>query len=297
MSFSPVKGGGGWAFGEILRSSEMNTLDADHAKAIDGTGGGTYTLAATLFLTGTNFPSVQAQNAGVGAGSSPALVTFVPPGGLAPSLVCQGDLAAGFTGQVVMDSTGLTAHQFVGATEIPSGSTFKMVSTTDYPLLGSRNVVRLQDDFPSQNVTAGKWTFDATMGGWLQADVGAAYGIYIPLNNLIDSSFLAGVVVRIMSAGHGTVPSTMPTIRLFTRGTGTSAASAISSAVTDASVVGVYNASHDLTVTPTSPFAVTEDTVVFVVLTGEASTNSIASALRLIRVTAAFTTTKLTPGG
>jgi hypothetical protein len=51
MSFSPVKPGG-WAFGELLTSAQMNALDADHANAIDGNQGGSYTLAAPLSIDG-----------------------------------------------------------------------------------------------------------------------------------------------------------------------------------------------------------------------------------------------------
>lgn len=53
MTFSKVKGPG-WAVGEQLTSAQMNQLDTDHAKAVDGTGGGTYTLTAPLVLNGAN---------------------------------------------------------------------------------------------------------------------------------------------------------------------------------------------------------------------------------------------------
>lgn len=51
MAFSLVKPGG-WAFGEKLLSGHLNTLDADHANAVDGLNGGLYNLAALLHLTG-----------------------------------------------------------------------------------------------------------------------------------------------------------------------------------------------------------------------------------------------------
>lgn len=51
MSFSRVKVAG-WAFGEILTSSQMNTLDVDHANAIDGLNGGSNTLVAPLSIGG-----------------------------------------------------------------------------------------------------------------------------------------------------------------------------------------------------------------------------------------------------
>ena len=50
MTFARVKLGG-WSFGEVLSSDQMNTLDIDHVAALDGssaTGGGTYSPLARL---------------------------------------------------------------------------------------------------------------------------------------------------------------------------------------------------------------------------------------------------------
>lgn len=49
--FSLIKPGG-WAFGEILTSAQMNALDTDHANAVDGLNGGLYTLTAPLSVGG-----------------------------------------------------------------------------------------------------------------------------------------------------------------------------------------------------------------------------------------------------
>jgi|SRR3954463_1868413 hypothetical protein len=43
---------GGWAFGELLTSVQMEALDASQAKAIDGTGGGTYTPSVKIIING-----------------------------------------------------------------------------------------------------------------------------------------------------------------------------------------------------------------------------------------------------
>src|SRR5690349_2130103 len=51
MAFSKVKISG-WAFGEILTSAQMNTLDTDHANAVDGAAGGSYVLSAPLAIEG-----------------------------------------------------------------------------------------------------------------------------------------------------------------------------------------------------------------------------------------------------
>lgn len=43
-----------WAFGEILTSAQMNQLDTNVSNAVDGAGGGTYTLSAPLVINGAN---------------------------------------------------------------------------------------------------------------------------------------------------------------------------------------------------------------------------------------------------
>lgn len=53
MTFARVKPLG-WAVNEVLTSSQQNTLDEDHADAIDGVGGGAYTITAALSIDGDN---------------------------------------------------------------------------------------------------------------------------------------------------------------------------------------------------------------------------------------------------
>lgn len=51
MTFSKIQPTG-WAENQKLLSSEMNDLDTDHANAIDGAGGGAYTLTGPLSIDG-----------------------------------------------------------------------------------------------------------------------------------------------------------------------------------------------------------------------------------------------------
>jgi len=50
MTFSRVKPFG-WTVGELLQSDEQNALDVDHTLAIDGGGGGSYTVANDLTIS------------------------------------------------------------------------------------------------------------------------------------------------------------------------------------------------------------------------------------------------------
>ena len=49
----------GWAFGELLTSAQMNSFGTQIIRALDGTGGGSYTLASPLIIGGS---SVQITN-------------------------------------------------------------------------------------------------------------------------------------------------------------------------------------------------------------------------------------------
>lgn len=44
-----------WTTGDLLTEDQINQLDAEHAAAVDGSGGGTYTLTAPLSITGDDF--------------------------------------------------------------------------------------------------------------------------------------------------------------------------------------------------------------------------------------------------
>ena len=59
----------GWVAGDKITSAQINGIDRDKALAIDGTGGGTYTLAAKLSFQGTG----GVEFAGTGDGRWPLL--------------------------------------------------------------------------------------------------------------------------------------------------------------------------------------------------------------------------------
>ena len=48
-------GGVGYAFGEVLSSTHMTTIATNQPKAVDGAGGGSYTLSAELRFLGAQF--------------------------------------------------------------------------------------------------------------------------------------------------------------------------------------------------------------------------------------------------
>jgi hypothetical protein len=52
MTFNPWKAGG-WGFGEVLTSAQMNQGNTDFVFAVDGRNGGTYTPTAAIVVNGT----------------------------------------------------------------------------------------------------------------------------------------------------------------------------------------------------------------------------------------------------
>jgi hypothetical protein len=52
MTFTAPKPGG-WAFGEVLASSEMNDFNTDHPNAVDGAAGGTYAPSSAITVGGS----------------------------------------------------------------------------------------------------------------------------------------------------------------------------------------------------------------------------------------------------
>ncbi len=86
MSFSRVNSLG-WALNEELTSAQMNALDLDHSRAVDGNAGGVYTpssaidfqgsgiKATTLVMNGTAWPTFATRTITLGQGLNDVFVT------------------------------------------------------------------------------------------------------------------------------------------------------------------------------------------------------------------------------
>ncbi len=294
MAFSRIKPAG-WAFGEILTSAHLNSLDTDHAKAIDGTGGGTYALATSLTLNTVSVPAIVATASGTSGASSNAIVATTAVGSTGVAIVASGPKAASFSGQVVMDSSGASPHQLNGATEIPDGSGVVTFLGTGLPALASRTVVRLQDHFSARPAST-KWGY--ATGLWIQNDVSISELLDFSVNNLIDKASLVSLTITLSggSAHAGLLPQFLPAAQAWS--VSATGFTAISALVTDPSASAVaYDAIHTLVVPLTTPITVNESLGFALRMSGESGTNSVANGLRVVRVSASFTVTSLTPGG
>lgn len=290
MSFARVKISS-WAVGEILTSAQMNQLDTDHANAVDGVGGGFYTMSAGAFLGFLADGSV-----------NPALI--VASSGLLPALSLSSPFTTGSAlsaiGTVRMDSNSGTPHQLIGATEVASGSTFTLKGATQWTACDSRNVKRLQSVFAAHQ--AGTTWVSSGNGGWTDNDTSTPGAILFELNNLIDGASLYAVEIDLIGnvgpGPHAGLPGTMPTYRMFSSSAG--APVAISALVTDSSTLSVYDTNRTVTVTLTSPITINETAGLqsfFLTISGESGANALNGRLYVYRARALFTVTSIQPGG
>lgn len=218
MSFNRTKVSG-WAFGEILTSAQMNSLDTDHANAIDGVGGGVYSPSAEieiadggLHLTGGSFVSE------VGLGVSAGLAIFAD-GILNGDTLTQAGLAV-FQGTVEVQGA-LTADSTLHSV---GAATFDTTLTASGPIVlsGTGRVRERVVSGASANTSYG--IGDATvivargsMGSgktWTITTTGAAVGDTMTfLNWSINTVAIAGVgisttlpILNTSVSGVGAVP-------------------------------------------------------------------------------------------
>lgn len=180
-----------------------------------------------------------------------------------------------------------------GNVVIPAGDL--ELSGTDYPVLGSRTVYRVQ------NVAA----HDASTAGWIWAT--PYYSQHVdntvvsfPLSELVDGATLTEVRVTVMgqtTAGFSSLPTTMPKVKVYKVDGSTGAVTQLGSTATDASgTVGAFNGIHHITVSGLSQgIDQSAATRLFVTVLG-GDGNFVADELSIIGIRASFTCTLLTPG-
>lgn len=125
MSFSRVNPGG-WALNDPFTPAQMNQLDIDHSRAVDGLNGGTYANASTIQFDGrfttTSITELQGTNSfGSGPGDTQAFA------GAAQFLsTAQFDDDATFNGDVTLaGTTTFTGYtDFVGSVQFDDPVTF-----------------------------------------------------------------------------------------------------------------------------------------------------------------------------
>lgn len=199
MSFSRVKPAG-WAVNEILTSAQMNSLDIDHANALDKQGIDTLTGVTTISGTGQIKAGVAS---GVLSNIAGGIATGVA-GGIQPNI------AAGIRSNVV------------GGIQLTGGS-------TDYPTFS-----------PSRTRTITASSRELAIGlatGWTpQSNIPI---LNAPATNVIQmlnltrfmhhGATLSSLAVYLFTSVHTSLPTTFPGINVFAFPTGAGSALQMSS--------------------------------------------------------------------
>jgi hypothetical protein len=245
---------GGWIDHEVLTHAEMNIIRTELLKAIDGSGGGTYTLTAPLILAGdTVRVDEQLFINGTGElitdgdvtiqGNSELLVTSgseltVNPGAL---MSVYGD--AGFAGDVSLQ----------GTVELEAGASLSIADPTAITVAAYSETLEVPMlSLPS--VGEANWLADPlTNGGWLNTALSSQEIFFVlPVS---AGDVITNVRVQVVGgagAGHaGVDPSTKLRVRLYespARGSGGGYTSLAS--VTDPATGAGYDARHNVTLSP-----------------------------------------------
>lgn len=113
MTLTAAKSGG-WATEDLLSSAQMNALQTELLKAVDGAGGGTYTLSAPLIFTGDDV-RLDTDDIDIVSGGELSILS----GGL---------LAVESGGGLQIESGGALDVLSGGAVDLQSGATFDVES-------------------------------------------------------------------------------------------------------------------------------------------------------------------------
>jgi hypothetical protein len=189
---------GGWALGEKLTSAQMDTVRDGILAAVDGSGGGSYSLGANLTFGGTG--EVRIDN-----------VLRVLTGA---DFFLDAGASASFNGDV--DYTGDLTFDAAGTSTYDIGHTVTYGSINDL-LVDDQDILFRLDMTSPHVVDAGgpSWTSTGT-SAWIQTVLSASAIINIPVRVLAGDVIESIGITLDGAAGHGGVlPSTMPRIRLM----------------------------------------------------------------------------------
>jgi hypothetical protein len=291
----PASTANGFISGTVIAPQHVNfLLDAigdQIIQAVDGVGGGTYTLGAALRFQGADVEI----NAGLEILAAGEL--NVQSGGLI-NVLSGGliDIASG--GQVEISSGAVVTVVSGGLIDVISGGTVEFNASADLKIDDALDFFRLtltpqsvQPDgagLPSWNP---RFTGDVHAGvtaGWQQDDVSAPFSIAFPINLPVGDDILEiNVSVNGSSTsgtgGHASKPtgSDLPSVALVqvsAQGTAT----VLARRADQAADVAAYNVDHVITLANgatdagTMPRTVDDDFAYYVVVKGETGANAVA---------------------
>jgi hypothetical protein len=252
LTLSPAKVGT-WALHEVLTHDQVNKIASELVKAVDGVGGGSYSLTvADLTFTGSRkaiFDLAVQLTAGkvlsldgsiavtasghidlasgasinVAAGASIALATGSPGGAIAAAAGSKLTGSLALNGEIVVKNAGLVTVENGGIVNVQNGGAVVFARTQDLKIFSQvatfRSTMRPQwiektTGFAGDEV----WYDNNGDGTWIQSKV-TARRIRFPVE-LPPGDELTTVFVNFNGSGggvghSGVLPATLPLVRLF----------------------------------------------------------------------------------
>jgi hypothetical protein len=272
MSFTNPKPAG-YAIGEKLPSGHVNTVWANVALAFDPTAGGTWNNNGTPAII--NVPAGGLIGIGPSVGNTG---TYLQLGAFLLLRAASGDIV----GPMTITDLGPA----IGSVTWAGGK---------WPQVNARSIIYEQPLIPFIKST--EWTGPhVTALAFDQTNVGSAGDLVFPITHRPSHGNLQAVTVYIDGNGvggaHSSLPATMPRARVEYINTTASVTSG--TYATDSSAnVATYDAAHAITALAPAFIPTDESFIAYVRIQGETGANSLASALRVFRVTATFTVTEI----
>jgi hypothetical protein len=281
---------GGWIDHEILTHDQVNAIRTELLKAIDGVGGGTYTLAAPLILNGT----VEINDDLVIEASGELTIDGV----LDVNGIWRFDGQGEFNDDVNVNDRWV--FRSGGQCEFKAGNATQFFDLDDLAVMSDSHTYRLPLTPLSVNsdisgVSTSKWFFQsAGSGGWVQmaADSTAEIRFALPVNAGDVITNITATLIGGLSAGHGGVdPTNMPRLQLLEGpASGGVGAYSVVTTGTDAATGAGYDAAHFLTI---SPAYTALDRYYVLALRGEFGGTAAAAELLLVTIQANIVRKKL----
>jgi hypothetical protein len=283
LSFTRVNPGG-WVSNDLITVAQINGIDVNQSRAVDGTGGGVYTPSADIDIDGTEGLVVSADSGLTVTGTAGLIVSGTNTG-----LTCSASGGAAFSGAGAVAISCTNGATVSGAGTLTASCTGGLVvsgaggitlSTAGANItLASRSVTRTQSLAGAPDLLFANWVSNGV--DWYNGNTGA--GLFLFMDRLPHAGVITSVTVKYEGAtGHaafpGGAPATMPSLELIKVGSLGSTSSIGTVSDTSASA-GVYEAAHAITISGLSETTdLTTDRYVLV-FTAESGINSIAGGV------------------
>lgn len=288
---------GGWATNELLTSDQMDAIIGELIKAIDGVGGGSYSLGAPLILGGNTVRIDQELYINSAATENVDGELHLRTGStLVVDDVFGFSGAGSFTNGV--NFTDLVQFQSTGAVTFAAGNFVSFATLNDLhvqsitqamrvplvPLFNIENNAGFQED----------WRFDSSaIGGWQNSTLGALMQFMLPL---MAGDVLVSVTATVGNSSggpHGADPAQKRRLRVLEAPSASGAYTAIATQVDSTTGAG-YDATHALTASASNYTAL--DRHYIIEFRAEAGANSIANSDTLYQLQATVVRKRLVSG-